>query len=280
MPYPRLLLPLTLPISSPPRQKPKTKQEDEEDDRRYNRSPSPRRRRRSPSPYSQRRRRSYSRSRSPPRRSKDAFSKKSTTGGGGFKWKDPNTTTANAEPSASGAEKKGLDRGYSSHYTHQPARPKSPSPERDDLASKFGTGYSARYNRPTTTTSTADGDAAAKFGTSTIATAADGAGDDDERRRRKREKKEQKAREGPTPVSGPMIVVNVNDRLGTKVAVPCLASDPIRLFKAQVAARVGRQPHEIMLKRQGERPFRDGLTLEDYGVSNGVQLDLEVDTGE
>ena len=50
----------------------------------------------------------------------------------------------------------------------------------------------------------------------------------------------------------------------------CLAE----LFKAQVAARIGRQPHEIMLKRQGERPFKDQLTLEDYGVSNGVQLDL------
>ena len=54
----------------------------------------------------------------------------------------------------------------------------------------------------------------------------------------------------------------------------------LELFKAQVAARIGRQPHEIMLKRQGERPFRDGLTLEDYGVSNGVQLDLEIDTGD
>lgn len=31
-----------------------------------------------------------------------------------------------------------------------------------------------------------------------------------------------------------------------------------------------------MLKRQGERPFKDSLTLEDYGVSNGVQLDLYV----
>jgi hypothetical protein len=46
------------------------------------------------------------------------------------------------------------------------------------------------------------------------------------------------------------------------------------LFKAQVAARIGRQPHEILLKRQGERPFKDALTLEDYGISNGVQLDL------
>lgn len=77
-----------------------------------------------------------------------------------------------------------------------------------------------------------------------------------------------------------MIVVYVNDRLGTKAGIPCLASDPIKLFKAQVAARIGREPHEIMLRRQGERPFKDQLTLEDYGVSNGVQLDLEVDTGD
>lgn len=48
------------------------------------------------------------------------------------------------------------------------------------------------------------------------------------------------------------------------------------LFKAQVAAKIGREPHEILLKRQGERPFKDQLTLEDYGVSNGVQLDLSV----
>lgn len=46
------------------------------------------------------------------------------------------------------------------------------------------------------------------------------------------------------------------------------------LFKAYVAARIGREAHEILLKRQGERPFKDQLTLEDYGVSNGVQLDL------
>lgn len=48
----------------------------------------------------------------------------------------------------------------------------------------------------------------------------------------------------------------------------------LELFKAYVAARIGREPHEILLKRQGERPFKDQLTLEDYGVSNGVQLDL------
>ena len=62
----------------------------------------------------------------------------------------------------------------------------------------------------------------------------------------------------------------------------CLPADllSLELFKAQVAARIGRQPHEIMLKRQSERPFKDQLTLEDYGISNGVQLDLEIDTGD
>ncbi|KAL8767619.1 MAG: hypothetical protein Q9209_005949 [Squamulea sp. 1 TL-2023] len=82
------------------------------------------------------------------------------------------------------------------------------------------------------------------------------------------------------PTAQPMIIVNVNDRLGTKTAIPCLASDSIGDFKKLVGAHIGRKPHEIMLKRQGERPFKDILTLEDYGVSNGVQLDLEVDTGD
>ena len=97
----------------------------------------------------------------------------------------------------------------------------------------------------------------------------------------KSQKKEKKAKKPAKPVSNePMIVVNVNDRLGTKAAIPCLASDSVKAFKAIVAAHIGRQPYEIMLKRQGERPFKDQLTLEDYGVSNGVQLDLELDTGD
>lgn len=113
-----------------------------------------------------------------------------------------------------------------------------------------------------------------------------------------KKEKEKKVKPAVAPVGQEMIIVNVNDRLGTKASIPCLASDPIsmcarldlwpkiadiciaELFKAQVAARIGRQPHEIMLKRQGERPFKDQLTLEDYGVSNGVQLDLEIDTGD
>ena len=96
------------------------------------------------------------------------------------------------------------------------------------------------------------------------------------------DRKERKEKKAPVAARStePMIIVYVNDRLGTKKAVPCFASDPIKDFKVIVASMIGRQPHEILLKRQGERPFKDMLTLRDYGVSNNVQLDLEVDTGD
>lgn len=94
-------------------------------------------------------------------------------------------------------------------------------------------------------------------------------------------KKERKAPAQAAPTSGvEMIVVNINDRLGTKSAIPCLPSDTIGQLKLMVAARIGREAGQIMLKRQGERPFKDQLSLEDYGISNGVQLDLEIDTGD
>lgn len=80
--------------------------------------------------------------------------------------------------------------------------------------------------------------------------------------------------------TGPMILVTVNDRLGTKKEVPCLGSDTIGDFKKLVAMQIGRQPHEIMLKRQSERPLKDYLTLDDYEISSGVQLDLELNTGD
>ncbi|KAH8820554.1 ubiquitin-related domain-containing protein [Xylogone sp. PMI_703] len=78
--------------------------------------------------------------------------------------------------------------------------------------------------------------------------------------------------------SEPLLIVHVNDRLGSKTAVPCLGSDKIHQLKALVAARIGRPPSSIILRRQGERPFKDQLTLADYGISSGVQLDLEIDT--
>lgn len=97
------------------------------------------------------------------------------------------------------------------------------------------------------------------------------------------EKKDKLAKEKKVVARGPAeqpIRVFVNDRLGTKKEIPCYPSDSVKDFKAIVAMMIGRRPHEILLKRQGERPFKDQLTLQDYGVSNNVQLDLEVDTGD
>ncbi|KAK3955873.1 ubiquitin-related domain-containing protein [Pseudoneurospora amorphoporcata] len=104
------------------------------------------------------------------------------------------------------------------------------------------------------------------------------------RDRLKKEKKDDKDKpRAPAAPSGggeEMIIVTVNDRLGTKAQIPAFPSDTIKQFKVMVAMRVGREPHEILLKRQGERPFKDQLSLADYGVSSGVQIDLEVDTGD
>lgn len=97
------------------------------------------------------------------------------------------------------------------------------------------------------------------------------------------EKRDKPKKETKVIAAGPAeqpIRVFVNDRLGTKKEIPCFPSDSVKDFKAIVAMMIGRRPHEILLKRQGERPFKDQLTLQDYGVSNNVQLDLEVDTGD
>ncbi|KAF4121216.1 ubiquitin-like protein 5 [Geosmithia morbida] len=104
-------------------------------------------------------------------------------------------------------------------------------------------------------------------------------GKEDGDKPRNKEKSKKPAYAMPT-AGQEMIIVNINDRLGTKSAIPCLPSDTVGQLKLMVAARIGREPGQIMLKRQGERPFKDIITLEDYGISNGVQLDLEVDTGD
>ncbi|PHH68709.1 hypothetical protein CDD80_7335 [Ophiocordyceps camponoti-rufipedis] len=105
----------------------------------------------------------------------------------------------------------------------------------------------------------------------------------DEERRRRSDRDDKPRQRNPKPAAPPpqeMIIVNVNDRLGTKSAIPCLPSDTVGQLKLMIAARIGRDAGQIMLRRQGERPFKDMLSLEDYGISNGVQLDLEVDTGD
>jgi hypothetical protein len=209
-----------------------------------------------------RRAHSRSRSRSPPRRrepDRRGGRRGGGGGGGGFRWKEKRRQDGDGD-----REERAPDRNYRNRSPRRDDRKDRDEPPRGPRDSRNATSSSK------STTNVDDKfDVASKFGSSSSS------------------KKPQadagakaKVEHAPQATGEPMIIVHVNDRLGTKAAIPCLASDPIKLFKAQVAARIGRQPHEILLKRQGERPFKDQLTLEDYGVSNGVQIDLEIDTGE
>lgn len=77
---------------------------------------------------------------------------------------------------------------------------------------------------------------------------------------------------------GGLILVHVNNRLGIKSAIRCSASDSIKDFKKLVAHQLGVRPDEILLKRQGQRPFKDSLTLQDYEIGHNSSIDLEVDS--
>lgn len=72
----------------------------------------------------------------------------------------------------------------------------------------------------------------------------------------------------------------INNRLGTRAEILCSPSDTIGEFKKVAALYIGQRAGSIMLKRQGGKPMKDQLTLEDYEVSNGSSLDFELDTGE
>ncbi|KAL8678098.1 MAG: hypothetical protein Q9186_005537 [Xanthomendoza sp. 1 TL-2023] len=212
---------------------------------------------------------SRSRSRSPPPRRRNDDQPK--VNAGGFRWKDKSKDTdRHYRP-----EERRLERGYREQDrrdTHRDGdggrngyRRREEDWDRDGHRSRKGDSRREGRDRYDDRSSRHDDD---RITNSTPGTP----------RKEKRDKKPKEPKIAPT--AEPMIIVNVNDRLGTKVAIPCLASDTIGDFKKMVAAQNGRRPHEIMLKRQGERPFKDILTLEDYGISNGVQLDLEVDTGD
>lgn len=218
------------------------------------------------------------RSASPPR---DPKPKRQKTGGSsGFKWKNKAPRDEENDSRNSGR----LERGY---------RDRSPRRDRDSYRDRDGERPQRRYDdRDDDRRRDRSPRGGRDFGGGSDNYRPGGREDDlpkDDKfadlptasESKPKEKKEKK-KKTPKPVvsNEPMIVVNINDRLGTKAAIPCLASDSVKAFKAIVAANIGRQPHEIMLKRQGERPFKDQLTLEDYGVSNGVQLDLELDTGD
>ncbi|KAK4503554.1 hypothetical protein PRZ48_004469 [Zasmidium cellare] len=176
-------------------------------------------------------------------------------------------------------------RDVADYDSYQPNKSTTTSARDEDRSSKRGDAagsYDSYQPNNNTTTSSRDEEIRRKFGdiptSTTKDTSTPTSTDPKPAKKDKKDKKDKPKKQLTT--NEPMIIVNVNDRLGTKAAIPCLASDSVKAFKAMVAAHIGRQPHEIMIKRQGERPFKDQLSLEDYGVSSGVQLDLELDTGD
>ncbi|KAK6379304.1 hypothetical protein LTS17_006222 [Exophiala oligosperma] len=195
----------------------------------------------------------HRRSRSPPRRDRDRREDRPRRKDTGFKWKEKRRDDGD---DGRRDRDSGLQRGYRDHYRPRSrSRSRSPPPRRSSPRREDRDRYR-------------DSDHKERLGEDR----------DKKEKKERREKKEKKP--APAAPTQPMIIVYVNDRLGTKKAIPCYPTDPIKDFKVIVASMIGRQPHEILLKRQGERPFKDQLTLQDYGVSNNVQLDLEVDTGD
>ncbi|RUS15047.1 ubiquitin-related domain-containing protein [Endogone sp. FLAS-F59071] len=72
---------------------------------------------------------------------------------------------------------------------------------------------------------------------------------------------------------GVLIELEVNDRLGKKVRVKCSPRDTVGDFKKLVAAQIGTEPSKIALKKW-YKEFRDHITLEDYELNDGMNLEL------
>ncbi|ORY60040.1 ubiquitin-related domain-containing protein, partial [Pseudomassariella vexata] len=102
-------------------------------------------------------------------------------------------------------------------------------------------------------------------------------------RRRNRQEKPKDTTKPPkrAPAAGPteeIIEIFINNRLGAKHKISCMPSDTIKNIKLLFAANTGQNPNRMRLQRQGQKAFKDQMTLADYEISNGVQLDMEVGT--
>lgn len=70
-----------------------------------------------------------------------------------------------------------------------------------------------------------------------------------------------------------MIEVEVNDRLGKKIKVKCLPSDTILDLKKILSLQLGTSYDKLILKK-GYQVFKDHITLDDYEIHNGYNLEL------
>lgn len=70
-----------------------------------------------------------------------------------------------------------------------------------------------------------------------------------------------------------MIAISVNDRLGKKVRILCNEDDTIGDIKKVLAVKTGTKAERIILKRW-YTIFKDHITLQDYEIGDGTNLDL------
>lgn len=73
--------------------------------------------------------------------------------------------------------------------------------------------------------------------------------------------------------SGRMIEIECNDRLGKKIRVKASPKDTVGDFKKLVAAQIGTESKKIILKKW-YKEFKDHITLDDYEIHDGMNIEL------
>ena len=75
------------------------------------------------------------------------------------------------------------------------------------------------------------------------------------------------------PKQKTMIEIAVNDRIGKRIKVKCFPTDTIFILKQLVAAHIGTRPEKLVFQKSNI-PYKDKITLEDYEISDGSELEL------
>ena len=70
-----------------------------------------------------------------------------------------------------------------------------------------------------------------------------------------------------------MIEVTLNDRLGKKIKVKCNSTDTVGDLKLLTAAMTGTRPEKLRIQKW-YTVFKDHISLADYEVSDGMNLEL------
>ncbi|AGO12604.1 AaceriAER266Cp [[Ashbya] aceris (nom. inval.)] len=70
-----------------------------------------------------------------------------------------------------------------------------------------------------------------------------------------------------------MIEIVVNDRLGKKLRVKCLATDTVGDLKKVLAMQLGTAHGKLALHKGGVN-LKDHISLDDYEVHDGTYLEL------